>query len=321
MASLLQRITRRGSDAAPARIERRSLDNWTASTGLSLMKGSNIIGGLRNSLSGLGGATDKSINSYFTPTLIRNRYMMELFYNESWVASKFVDAPIDDMFVKWRRHTGEDEQAIQAMDDLEETLDMRTALAQSMKMGRIFGSGLLIMVTTEAPMEEPLDPRRIREGDLKNLLYLDRFNASIESWTQDLTNPNFARPEVYRIRSHMLEEELYVHHSRILRFDGKRSLNMEGWSGYYDRYWGVSEMAAAIIEVFHDAGTAASTAHLMQEASIPTVKIKRYRESLLNHPTPESPDMTALALAMSQSKGIFRTLFMDAAGRRSSASP
>ena len=270
-----------------------------------------VIGGLRNKLSGLGGTGDKGAASYFVPTVIRNRYLLETFYNESWVCAKLINIPVDDMFVRVRQWQGEDENTVKMMEDLEDSLGVADALASAMKSGRLYGTGLLVIVTNEAMMNTPLVIENIKPGDLKSLLYFDRFNASVQMWNQNPMSPMFGQPEIYKIQSRLLNEQWEIHPSRVLRFDGKKPINVDGWSGAYERTWGVSEIIAAMTEIQHDSTFVNAIAHLSQEASIPVVKIQRFKEALAGMQGPDTPSVSEMGALFNQHKSLFRTLFLD----------
>ena len=64
--------------------------------------GSITHGGIVNHGTGLGTGLDKSEGSFFTPTRFWWRSPLELLYVQSSAARKFVDMPIEDMFIRWR---------------------------------------------------------------------------------------------------------------------------------------------------------------------------------------------------------------------------
>ena len=57
------------------------------------------------------------------------------------MAQRFVDGPIDDLYVRGRRYTGSDESANDAMVEGEEDLDAEGHLSRAMKAGRLYGTG------------------------------------------------------------------------------------------------------------------------------------------------------------------------------------
>ena len=88
----------------------------------------------------MGGATDKDIGGAFLAFRMA-REEAEQLYAMSWAAAKMVDIPIDDMFWRGRRFTGDDQSAIDAFQEAEHELGLMTALPNAMKAGQIFGTG------------------------------------------------------------------------------------------------------------------------------------------------------------------------------------
>ena len=209
-------------------------------------------GGIMNSLTGQGGAGDKAEGGVFLPTRIVTRQELETVYVQSWPARKFIDIPIDDMFVRWRVFTGEDEAARKKMEDAEKLYMVRGRLSAAMKAARLYGTGMLIMMTGESDMLGPLNVERLREHDLLNLLPVDRFDVTVNNRIQDPFDPLYGSPEIYRI---FLRRggHFNVHCSRVLRFDGMKSLSAVGWT-QYDQDWGVSELIPVVQAIMQDAG-------------------------------------------------------------------
>ena len=56
--------------------------------------------------------------------------MLEILAVESWVARKALRLPIDDMFIRWRSFNSEDEQAVEAMEQVEKDLEVEQALRE-----------------------------------------------------------------------------------------------------------------------------------------------------------------------------------------------
>ena len=270
-------------------------------------------GGIVNPLSGLGGPADKSDTSYFVENVIRTREALQVAYVQSWAAMKFINIPVDDMFIRGRRWEDDDEAVVEAMEEIERTLEINSRIADAMKAGRLYGTGLLVIVSKEAPLHTPLIPEFIREGDLTNLLVFDRFDARIDEEVSDIYDRAYGQPEMYIIKPRIRpEKELEVHASRIIRFDGRRAVTTEGWSGIYDRQWGISELIYAMIEILHDASLVGGIAHLSQEADIGVVKMQNFRDSLMSNIASDEPSAMEIGSAINRYKSIFRTLFIDA---------
>ncbi len=274
-----------------------------------------LAGGMYNPVSGMGGGGDKGNSGLFIPTLFLTRLMLETIYVESWAAGKFIDIPVDDMFILGRDWAGDGEREIDAMKDAERELNCYGVLTKAMKSGRLYGTGLAIMLTREAPLDTPLMIEKIKQGDFSSLLAFDRYDATIESYVIDPFSPDYGKPEIYRIQPRGLagSPPIMIHSSRVLRFDGKKALSSDGWAGgYYDQNWGVSELIPALTEITHDAGMTGAIAHLAQEASIPVIKTEGFKESIVGQVAPDEATPEQIGQKINYHKSVFRTLFLDA---------
>ena len=82
-----------------------------------------------NNTTGMGGASDKDLGGAFYAYRMP-REEAEQLYAMSWAAAKMVDIPIDDMFWRGRRFTGDDQNAIDAFEEAEHELGLMTALPE-----------------------------------------------------------------------------------------------------------------------------------------------------------------------------------------------
>lgn len=267
-------------------------------------------GGVTNDLAGLGGTADKSQQTYFSPTRFHNRYPLEIIYIQSWAAAHFVDIPVDDMWVRGREWEDENEESLDRLNEEEMMLEVNERLAGAMKAARLYGTGLAMMMTNEAPADTELNVDMIREGDLTNILVLDRYSVRPRDWVLDPYNPQYGKPMYYDAT---LEGgvEISFHHSRVLRFDGRKSITSEGWTGFYERDWGISELLYAITEIIHDAALAANISQLSYEASIPVVKSEGFRDVITGGGTADDPSVATLGSRINLYKSLYRIMFMD----------
>ena len=269
-------------------------------------------GGPTNPLSGMGGPSDKGDATFWVPSWQLNfPNVMETLYVQSWAAAKLVDIPVDDQWIMGREYDSEDEAVIKTLEELEETLRVADRVGKAMKAARLHGSAILIMVTKEAPLETELDITRIKEGDLVNLLHYSRHEVKIENWVSDIYDNNYGEPLQYSITPSIGTHDPYiVHHSRVIRFDGRQALSSDGWTNNYDRDWGISELANAITELGHDAAFIGAIAHMGQEASIPVVKTQAFENAIAGRPRADEPTLAQLGAAINMGKSVFRTMFL-----------
>ena len=268
--------------------------------------------GLVNSLTGMGGDSDKGKAGDWVPTLGLSRQKLEIIYGESWAAEKFIDIPVDDMWIRGRRYESDDEAAIRTLEEAEQELHLVDRIADAMKLGRLTGTGMLVLMMGDNVTDTPLEPTQVREGDLTNILVIDRFDAAVDTRTTDPWDVNYGQPEAYRITPSHYSQEILVHHSRVIRFDGRQALRSDGWEAY-DSTWGLSELVKAMTAISQDAALLNAIAHLVQEASVAVVKVQQFSEMIDgNNLGIDQPSLTERAVEVNRLRGIFRTMFMDA---------
>ena len=284
---------------------------------------------LHNETTGLGGANDHSL-PHFSEESGLTRPQADRLYRLSWAAAKMIDIPVDDMLVRWRKWADDADPGLcRDLDDL--WLEYRgiEGLTAAMKAGRLFGTGMLIIVPTSGweTCAEAM-PDKLGKDSLANLYAIDRWYAEVLNTQQDLAAPGFGLPYQYLIspqqgsghartdqntEGQVAPAQFKVHHSWVLRFDGIRPTSTEGWwTGIQNRYWGRSELDRAADEVLRDAAMHAGVAHLASEASVFVVRTHGLKESLKGRPLPGEPTISELAKSISSLKSLYRTLFIDA---------
>ena len=274
----------------------------------SITYGGMMAGGYYNSMTGAGGSFDKTEYSYFLPTRITGRMEMETLYAQSWAAAKFIDIPVDDMFLRWREFSDMSKEAVERIEELEDQFDIQDRLSRAMKAGRLYGTGMVIILTREAPPEVPLNINRIIPGDLQNLLTVDRFDCSVMSKDWNPLSQNYGKPSMYRV---ILKngQSMHVHHTRVLRFDGIDPLSMTGWQ-QYDEDWGVPSILPVAVEIMTDAGASKGAAHLINEVSVPYQKVEDFADAVQGGEDCEMSIVDRME-AVTLGRSIYRTIFMD----------
>ena len=259
--------------------------------------------GLYNPASGAGTGMDKSSYFQFLPAWLNDTAMIENVTNQSWLAERFIDMPVDDMFAKPRVYVDDKfrEEAIR--------LSIDKKIADTMKLARKYGTGLLWLVTNEEDSATPMNVKKIRKNNVVNCIVLDRHDVSIVSTTRNIMSPNFGKPEIYNLRVDGYGT-VPVHHSRIYRVDGQESESSNGWK-FYEKEWGVSELALVMQEVFNDVSVVGAITQLIQEASIPVHKVDGLSEIMCRGKLPDEQDVNDIMQQVSLNKSIYRTIFMD----------
>ena len=265
--------------------------------------------GFVNPSSGAGTSLDKNSTSFYAPTQITSKRIIETLSVESWAAAKFINIPVDDMFIRSREFFDMDNEAIKIIERAEKKFDINGKLSKSMKAATMYGTGLFIIMTKEAPPDKPFDISRMIPGDLANIITVDRYDASIVSRTNNPLSLNYGKPEVYRIQ---LERggSFNVHYTRVIRFDGMVSTSDNSWESY-DPDWGVASIIPVVCEILQDSNVSKGVAHLVNESSIPIQKVEGLTEILGGEGSDSEMSLNDRMAQVTALRSIYRTVFMD----------
>ena len=267
------------------------------------------MGGIRSDLTGMGGEADKGASSYWEATGSIPAQQLDIMYNESFAVSRFIDIPVDDQFLRPRVFSGP-RRNVERMEEAELLLEVSKKISMAMKSGQLYGTALMCMVTTEAPLTSPLLPEKVRPGDLRNLVVASRFNVEVAAKQENVREPRFGEPLLYLVRDGA-QELFTIHASRVLRFDGRRSLTDFRTNHVYDAGWGVSAITPVARSVVQDAALVAAITHLTQESSIPVMKLDSFEQGLFGEAAPDELTLERQAHFINLYKSIYRMMFLN----------
>ena len=185
-------------------------------------------GGYSNPISGAGSLVDKGEYGIFSPTRINNEQILETMYVESWACRKFINIPVDDMFIRWREWSSPKTEISLQMAEEERKFKLLEKLSTAMIQGRLYGTGILIIVSKEANLRTPFNPKKMIPGELLHFLPVHRFHAQVKTRDANPYSPNIGQPVTYTINLPLINE-FEVHASRVLRFDGIKPLSVNGF--------------------------------------------------------------------------------------------
>lgn len=273
--------------------------NWWQQYALSL--------GYRNDRSGAGGSSDLTRGASFQGAYL-DRITLESIYATSWAARKFIDIPIADSFVRWRQFHDNADQ----MEEAENKHEVKERLTTTLRNARLIGSGMIAVLTKDGPTESELDIDTLAEGDLLNLLVLDKWDANVKQYYSDPFDPKFRKPEIYDVHLGMEAKsvQMDIHESRIIRIDGVEPPGK--WRWMHRDEWGISNLEAVLPVIFQNAALANSISHLSEEASVTIMNMRDFREALAGIVDDEDKadwlDVLTTNLGI---KSNYRTVVMD----------
>ena len=272
-----------------------------------------------NPVTGMGTDLDKAAHTGFQ-RISMSEQQAETIYQVSWAAAKLIDIPVQDMLYRGRKWV--DDADKDWTKQLEKAWKKKKAwkrLKGTLTNARLHGTGMLIIVP-KGPLfqlAQPWKPSEMRKDGLANLWAINRWQADV--WTRQyaLNEEDFGEPYHYQISPRWVQggqEQVIVHRSRVLRFDGREAPSTEGWdiaSTYDEPDWGWSELLVALNEIHRYAATNAGIAQLVQEASIFTLKVDGFKEAMMGRSDPGEPSAEQLASTINAMKSLYRALILD----------
>lgn len=264
--------------------------------------------GLTSLLTGMGGSLDPSRSSFYTPPIL-TRDQIDNSYRTSWLSALIHDCIPLDMTRAWR--------AFDAPDDINRLIrkeERRLGLIQKTSkcetLARLYGGSVMMMgVRNDDPREE-LDPRTVKQGDLKYLHAISRHDISVNELILDPGSSRYGEPVSYNINSGN-GRYVEIHPSRIIRYVSKEMPEQIAMANYG---WG-DPILYSINQAIMDADTAQNSfSALTSKARTDTVTIPNLIE--LASTTDGEAKLKQRIQLMKAFEGLFSTRIL--AGPRTS---
>jgi phage-related protein (TIGR01555 family) len=243
-----------------------------------------VADGLRNLVSGVGTAKDKSTQwgYFYTPTPADHLFAM---YATDWLARKIIDVPAEDMTREWRNW---ETKRAEAIYEAEAELKIRTKVRQAKTLARLYG-GSAILIGTDvgtdpAAAREPLDYESIRRGDLRYLRVFHRHDLATSEWVEDVQDEAYGKPLYYRVKrsQQIAGAPVDIHRSRFVFFNGPEVGELFDGRNFG---WGQPVLEIIARQIVNLQGSAMNAAALTNEAKIDIIKIPGLNEILADKTT------------------------------------
>lgn len=224
---------------------------------------------------GLGSNSLLEGTQYPIQRITRNYNLMNSLYRNSWIAKKIINTIPEDMCKNWFSISAELTPEVQdRFDKLEQRTLIKEKIVECLTWGRLYGGAGAIMLIEghEDILDEPLNLDDIMPNSFKGLMVLDRWSGiypGIELIT-DISDPDFGLPEFYEIKNIDGEIKQKVHHSRVLRFTGRK---LPFWEDQTEMHWGASELEHVYDELVKRDNTSWNIAALIFQANVLVNKV------------------------------------------------
>ncbi|MEL7299361.1 MAG: DUF1073 domain-containing protein [Pseudomonadota bacterium] len=220
--------------------------------------------GMKNALTGLGGATDKGASNRHH-LQIPSDYELTVIYETSWIGRQIVDIPVEDATKKWRTWGGDQGEEIA---ELEREFGIQEKVDAGAKSGRLFGGAALIVGAGDPDASQPLNYDDVTEIRYVNVV--DRFDLSPGPVSNDVTSQRFGKPIYYTAQVGGSMQQ--IHPSRLCLFGGSRPSSRS--FGAFLSGWDNSILVSKIDAIRDMDAVMAHIRSLVAEAKVEYLKIK-----------------------------------------------
>lgn len=214
----------------------------------------------------------------------QNYNLFTSLYRSSWIVRKIVDVFPSDMVKNWIKFNSSlDPEKISKINSVIRKTKTKEKIKEGLRWARLYGGAAgLILIDGDEDLSESLDYDTIMLDDYKGLLIFDRWNGiypDIEL-EDDISDEEYGYPKYYSISlseansnlmlSYNKQDLVKVHHSRIVRFNGR---DLPLWERQAEMFWGESEIEIVFEELKKRDNTSANIASLIFLANIRVLKM------------------------------------------------
>jgi phage-related protein (TIGR01555 family) len=223
-----------------------------------LKDASNVVpirDGLISMLTGMGTTTDqRSYSRYFARFM--TDYEIDQAYRGSWVMRKAIDKPATEMVREWRDWQA-DSDVIAKLEAEEKRLDLRNKVRRAECLRGLGGAGMVLYVGgSDDEQINPLDPQKLRAGDLKAIHVWHRSRFALGEMITNWGDPWFGHPSYYEIQLQgtSTSKPIRFHPSRVVAFKGEPVADIVGVD-WRSAFWGQAKVQT-IMDAIQNVDTA-----------------------------------------------------------------
>lgn len=217
-------------------------------------------------------------SEYPLTRMTQNYALLNSLYRTEWIARRIIDTVPQDMTKNWFELKSQlQPDQLDLFHTMERKTHLKEQILDGLTWGRLFGgaAGIIVIEGQEDMLDQPLSLELIMPGQFKGLIIADRWSGVYpeSNLVQDISDPDFGTPEYYNfcMTDTDLANGIRVHHSRVVRFLGRRLPQTEKIA---ENYWGMSELEHVYNELNKRNSASANIAHLIWQANLKIYKMQ-----------------------------------------------
>jgi hypothetical protein len=229
---------------------------------------------------GFGTDNANSFGGYGFYPITRLRIILDWAFRSSWVCRVACEAVAEDMTREGFDLGSEldPDEAQQLYGAFDQQYSLWDRFAETITWSRLYGgAGAYVMIDGQKP-DTPLRPETVGPDMFDGLLPLDRWlvQPSLNDLVTDRHSIDFGKPKFYvTVGDTPLPGNTRIHHSRFLRFDGAK---LPYYQRLSENMWDMSVLEPIWDRLLAFDMTTASTAQLVNRASLRTLAIENWKE-------------------------------------------
>lgn len=182
--------------------------------------------------------------------MTRDYNTLNSLYRSHWIVRRIIDTIPEDMCRNFLTiHSDLQPDDISKIDKAWKKNGLKSKILHGLKWGRLYGGavGIIMIDGHEDILDEPLDIDDVMPGAFAGLAIVDRWTGAYPSLEiiEDINDPEFGLPQYYNVTMEG-GELLKIHHSRIIRFIGRK---LPYWEELAETHWGASEVEVVFDEL------------------------------------------------------------------------
>lgn len=259
--------------------------------------------GFSNVVKGVGGDKDLLSGSYYSQQL-RTFIWKEMndLYSTNWIAAKAINIPVDDAFKHKRLLECEDAEILKEFEDECEYLEIDEKIQTALKWAGCFGGAVMIIVSDDDTMDQPLNLNNFKQGYLKNIAVLDRWD--VHPMGLQIMNPlskDYLEPEYYTLS----RQGGKIHKSRVIKFNGENTTN---YNKQLMQGFGISQFEKLYTSITNATMSPDLMVNLVSQSNLDVYGVEGLKESLADN----EDDLLIKRFRMVQmAKSIFNGVLID----------
>lgn len=259
--------------------------------------------GFSNVVKGVGGEKDLLSGSYYSQQL-RTFIWKEMndLYSTNWIAAKAINIPIDDAFKNKRILECENAEILEQFEKECDYLEIDEKIKTALKWADCFGGAVMIIVSNDDTMDQPLNLNSFKQGDLKNIAVLDRWD--IYPMGLQIMNPlskDYLEPEYYTLS----RQGGKIHKSRVIKFNGENTTN---YNKQLMQGFGISKFEKLYTSITNATMSPDLMVNLVAQSNLDVYGVEGLKESLAD----DEDDLLIKRFRLVQkAKSIFNGILID----------